>query len=85
MNQVNEMISLVTSSLNIHLNIGQNMTMNTSEVFMSLETLSMESLFNKSIKQVGNAEINLPLEFNLNNNNQTILLRVCFYCKLISL
>ena len=30
MNQVNEIISLLTSTLNIHLNIGQNLTMNTS-------------------------------------------------------
>ncbi len=38
-NQVKEIISLLTSALNIHLNIGQNLIINTPEVFMSLETI----------------------------------------------
>ena len=38
MTQVNKIVSLLTSSLNIHLNIGQDLIMNTSDVFMSLET-----------------------------------------------
>jgi Zn finger protein HypA/HybF involved in hydrogenase expression len=80
MSQVTEMISLLTSILNIHLNIGQNLTMNTSEVFMSLETISMNSLSNKKIQQVGNAQIHIPSNFTLNLNKSTTLsIRVCFF------
>ena len=71
------MTALLTSALNIHLNIGQNLSMNTPAMFMSLETLSIESLSNKRIEQVGNAQIHLPtLDF---ENNRRISLRVrCF-------
>jgi hypothetical protein len=69
------MISVLTSALNIHLNIGQNSTMNTSAAFMSLETLSsIQSLSNKQIQQVGNAQIHLPI-LNINNSG-TISLQV---------
>jgi hypothetical protein len=65
--------------LNIHLNIGQNETINTSSVFMSLETISVESLSNKLIQQIGNAQISLPSNINSNfNGDQTISLQVCF-------
>jgi hypothetical protein len=72
-------ISLLTSILNIHLNINQNETINTSSVFMSLETLSsIESLQNKIIQPIGNAQINLPSNFNSTiTNNQPISLQVC--------
>jgi len=84
-NQVNEIISLLTSTLNINLNIGQNTTMNTSQVFMSLETKLIESLSNIIIKQVGNAQIHLPLNFKSNTtNNQKISIRVCVF-RIISL
>jgi hypothetical protein len=69
------MISLLSSTLNIQLNIGQNSSINTSEVLMSMETLSTKSLSNKIIQQVGNARIQFPLNFNLNNNG-AISLRV---------
>jgi hypothetical protein len=73
--KVSEMIRLLTSVLNIHLNIGLNSTINTSEVFLSLETLSIESLSNKTVKQVGSAQIQIPSNLHL-NKNQTVLLRV---------
>jgi hypothetical protein len=68
------MISSLTSALNIHLNIGQNSTLNTSAAFMSLETLSIQLLSNKQIQQVGNAQIHLPT-LNI-NQNRTVLLQV---------
>ncbi len=72
-------MSLLTSSLNIHLNIGQDLIMNTSEVFMSLETNTINSLSNKQIKQIGNGQISLPTNFNSNiNKNSTVSIRVCF-------
>jgi hypothetical protein len=78
-NQANEIISKLTSTLNIHLNVGQNLTMNTPEVFMSLETKSMASLSNKIVKQVGDAQIRLPTNFNTNiSNNSVVSIRVCF-------
>ena len=59
--QTTETLSLLTSALNIDLNIGQSLLMNTSSVFMSLETTSIESLSNKLIEQIENAQMkNLP-------------------------
>jgi hypothetical protein len=76
---MNEMISLSTSALNIHLNIGQNVSINTSSTYMSLETTSIESLSNKIIKQVGNAQSDIPSNLNLNTtNNSSISVRVSF-------
>jgi hypothetical protein len=69
----------MTDSLMVHLNIGQNQTMNTSSVFLSVETTSIESLSNKVIQQAGNAQIRIPSSFNLStNDNTSISLRVCF-------
>ncbi|CAF3707907.1 unnamed protein product [Adineta steineri] len=74
--QVTQMISLLTSSLNIHLNIGQNSTMNTSQSFISLETISIESLKDKLVKQVENAQFSIPSNYILNTtSNSSISLR----------
>jgi len=52
--------------------------MNTSSVFMSLETTSIASLSNKVIQQVGDAQIRIPSSFTLATNDSTsISLRVC--------
>ena len=46
---------------------------------MSLETTSIESLSKKSIKQSGDAHIQLPTNFQLNTTNHTaITVRVSF-------
>ncbi|CAF1320727.1 unnamed protein product [Adineta steineri] len=74
--QVTEMISLLTSSLNIHLNIGQSSLMNTSQSFVSLETISIASLKDRLVKQVENAQFNIPSDFILNTtSNSSISLR----------
>ncbi len=71
--QVNKTISLLSLSLNKHLNFGQNLTINTSQVFMLLEKTSMNHFSNK---QIGNAEIKFPFNFSSNlNQNQSILIR----------
>jgi hypothetical protein len=76
-NLVKEITSLITSSLNIQLNIGQYLTINTSQTFMTFETLSIDSLENKIVKQVGNAQFQLPSNFNLNTtDNSSISLQV---------
>jgi hypothetical protein len=75
--QVTETILLLTTALNTHINIGQNLTMNTPSVFMSLETLSVQSLSDKQIQLVGGAEIRIPSNLNISYNT-TLSLRVCF-------
>ena len=75
--QTRETLLLVTSAVNIHLNIGQKFRLSTSSVFMSVETTSITSLSNKLIEQVGQAQIQLPSDFQLNSTNSTsITLRV---------
>ena len=63
--QMKEVSSLLTRSLNIHLNVEQQFTVNTSSVFMSLETLKIQSLLRKEIPSVGNAWLRLPSTWNL--------------------
>lgn len=77
--QVTELISLITLTLNIHLNIGQSLTMSSSQSFMSLETISIDSLENKIIQQVGNAQFQMPSNLSFSTSNRSsISLRVCF-------
>ncbi|CAF4165711.1 unnamed protein product, partial [Adineta steineri] len=74
--QVTQIISLLTSSLNIHLNIGQSSLMNTSQSFVSLETISIQSLKDRLVKQVQNAQFHIPSSFILNTtSNSSISLR----------
>ncbi len=75
--QITETNSFLTAALNIHLNIGQISTINTSSVFMSLEATSMELLPNKLLQQVGGGRISLPENFYMNKNG-TVSLRVSF-------
>ena len=73
-------MSLSTSALNAHLNIGQNLTMSSSSIFVSLETRTLESISNQSIQQMGKGRIRIPSNFNSTlNKNQTISLRVCLF------
>ena len=75
--QVSETLASITAALNIHLNVGQNLTMNTTSVFVSLETVSFQSLTNKLIRQVANAQIRLPAQINSNqSSNSSVSLRV---------
>ena len=77
--KVNEILSFLSSAMDIHLNIGQRSTINTANAFMSIETISADGLLNKNIEQVGHAQIQLPAQFNSNfNRNSTLSLRVCF-------
>ena len=50
-NQVKDMISRLNSILNIQLNVGQQSIVNTSEVFMSLQSETIESLSNQQFAQ----------------------------------
>jgi 3-methyladenine DNA glycosylase Mpg len=76
--QSSDTISLLTLALNIHLNIDQIMIINTSEIFMLLETISMKSLSNKSFELIENTRINIPSDFNSSlKNNSIISFQVC--------
>ena len=61
--QMDELISLLTSSLNVHLNVGQDFSIDTSQVIMSLETKSVESFSTKFTKDMGNGQVQLPDNF----------------------
>ena len=63
-NQVKEMISRLNSILNIHLNVGQQSIVNTSEVFMSLQSETIEYLSNQTFA-------NGAIRFSLIETNQT--------------
>ena len=63
----NQIIFILTSSLNLHLNLGQNYSIETPQVFLSLQTISLQSLLTR---------MNLSLS-NL-NRNQTVSFRVRF-------
>lgn len=80
--QMQQVSSLLTSALNIHLNVEQQFTMNTSNVFMSLQTLKVSSLLGREIQSVGNARLRLPLTWNLSlDEQQTGSLRVRPSCQ----
>jgi len=65
--KLNRMIFLLTSSLNLHLNFGQNYSIETPQVFLSLETISLQSLLNRMNLSSSNL-----------NPNQTVSFRVRF-------
>ncbi|CAF1644087.1 unnamed protein product [Adineta ricciae] len=71
--KANEIILLLTSSLNIHINLGQSLTINTSTAFMSLQTISNDSLSNKIVTQPDNGQFQIPT--NITVNNSSIFLR----------
>jgi hypothetical protein len=70
-----EIVSSITSTLNIHLNMNQNIIFNTSAVFFSLEKISAEFLSNR----LNDSHIRFPLIF---NTDAPVLLRVRFSCNI---
>lgn len=82
-NQTTDIISFVTKILAIHLNLGQNLTMTSSQSFVSLEAVSPQSLENKIISLVGNAQFQLPT-YHLSLSSSVISIRVCFYFEFIN-
>ncbi|CAF1286286.1 unnamed protein product [Adineta ricciae] len=72
--QSTETLSLLTKILQTHINIGQNCTINTSALFLSLETISVASLSNKLVQLTENAQVHLPSSL-ANINSTTISIR----------
>ena len=78
--QMNELTTLLSQGLNIHLNIGQQFNMKTPAVFMFLETLSPDALMNKELQFVDNARVRFPSTGNRSvNGTKRTSLRVCFF------
>ena len=69
-------LNLLTNALKVHLNVGQNITINTSAIFMSLETLSPSALSRRTVYQAEGAHMQLPSILRINANSTPILLRV---------
>ena len=66
--EMNQASSLLTSMLNLHLNVGQNFNVNTSQVIISLQTFSFDSL--TSNESVSNNGITLPSSVLINTTGQ---------------
>ena len=74
---MNETMTAITAALKVHLNVGQNMTVNTTAVFVSWEMGLKTSLINKTIHPFDNAQIRLPSTLNSNlSGNDVFSLRV---------
>ena len=63
--EMNEVSSLLTEAMNIHLNVEQDFLVNTSNVFFSLQTLEIVSLLGKDISSLDNARVRFPSSWNL--------------------
>ena len=59
----NQMIFILTSSLNLHLNLGQNYSIETPQVFLSLQTISLQSLLNRMNLSSSNLNPNQTVSF----------------------
>lgn len=71
-------MALLTSVLNIHLNIGQQFLLDTTDVYMFMKITSIKSIFHQSIEQIDNARIQIPIDFTSNiDQNMRITFRVC--------
>jgi hypothetical protein len=78
--QMNDLTSLLSQGLNIHLNIGQQFNMNTPGVFMFSQALSADALGIKEIHFVDNAPVRLPFTGNRSvNGTERASLRVRFF------
>lgn len=74
---VKETMSFITSALSIHMNVGQNLLIDSSTVFMSIERTPAASLANRIIEQVGGAQIRIPSTLTLiTDDNTSISIRV---------
>ena len=75
--QGKEILSLISLATQLHTNIEQNMTTNTSSTFVSIKGLTTESLQNQKAYPIDQAEIHFPSDFILNDETaDRIFLRV---------
>ena len=76
---------MITSALNIHLNIEQSVILNTSSIIKTLKKMMVNTYSNQTIELSNNTKISIPdnLHFNLSENS-TILLRVRHHTDIVS-
>ena len=76
--KLTELISILSQALEIHLNHGQLFMLNSSEIFFSMETMSIDGLKNKEIQSTNNfGSIRFPLTFHrLDSSSVSIRVRV---------
>ena len=76
--QMTQTLSLLTHALHIHLNTGQNFTVNTASIVMSVGRLSLGSLLNQYLQQDVSGYIHLPAHMYSNLTMDTaVSFRVC--------
>lgn len=81
--QFEEILSMITDALKIHLNIEQMMSINTSSILMTLKRISANITSSQRIDLNDRTQILFPDNLHLNaTKNSTISLRVRFFlCK----
>jgi hypothetical protein len=78
--ETTKVFDLLTHAMKIHLNLGQNVQLNSSGVFVRLETVTIDSMKGIEIRTVGEARLRFPNQSLLGGNedvNQYYSLRVC--------
>lgn len=58
--ETTEVFDLLTKALRIHLNLNQSFQVNSSAVFVTFETVKINSLVNKEIRSIGQARVRFP-------------------------
>ena len=83
--ETTEVFDLLTRALRIHLNLNQSFQLNTSAVFVTLETLKIDSLVDKEIRSIGDARLRFPhqtlLGGNLNEHYSLQVRSLLFFIK----
>ena len=69
--QTTGILTLVTKSLQIHLNHGQSRRINSSSVYVSIESISTGSLSSRVIRSIENTYMRLPFNMTLASGNAT--------------
>jgi hypothetical protein len=70
-------IDSLTAALNLHLNVGQKSMLNTSSLFLSLETMSVSSLMDRLMQPIGQVRLRLPGQLSSSIDlNRVVSLRV---------
>jgi hypothetical protein len=66
--QMNDLITRLTQSLQIHLNVAQSFAVNSSSTILALETVSsLAALANKQINLTGSVRLSMPSQVSLHD------------------
>lgn len=77
--QTEQIFSMTTNALLLHMNTGQLTKVNTSSVIFLLEKLILDTLSNKTIQLNHNSQVRFPSTLNIDKNqNVSISYRVIF-------